>query len=313
LDGTGKPALECGSGPMLKWPNVGGVRYGVPLVLGVVALVVVGHAWGSRGPEAAQPARPPASAAVAAAVPLATPALPSRVVVDDVTIRPSPHPLDGVGERELDALARQMPESLGPVCLGRPNRGRLFNAVQLPSEPGLRVMGDEAHSFGSSETVRALRAAASAVRAEYPGSELLVGDISRARGGYLRPHRSHQLGVDVDLGYFYLPPSKWYQKANADNLDRPRTWALLKALIAEGSVEYVFMDRGIQALLRDYAQSLGEAPEWLDSLFESRARRDTLFRHARGHATHLHVRFLDPAAEKTGRRLQARLRRAGKI
>jgi hypothetical protein len=75
----------------------------------------------------------------------------------------------------------------------------------------------------------------------------------------------------------------------------------------------VFIDRAVQALLRDYAASVGEPPEWLDTLFESRARRDTLFRHTRGHATHLHVRFLDPAAEKTGRRLQARLRRVGKL
>lgn len=283
-------------------------------MLGALALVVGAHAaWGSRAEE-------PTSGRVAAPVALSAPvvsarplALASPVLLEDVTIRPAPHPLDGLGDRELDALAKQLPESLGPVCVGRPNRGRLFNAEQLLSEPGLRVMADKSHSFGSSETVRVLRTVAREVRAAYPESELMVGDISRARGGYLRPHRSHQLGVDVDLGYFYVSPSKWYQKANAENLDRSRTWALLKALIAEGSVEYVFIDRAVQALLREYALSIGEAPEWLDKLFESRARRDTLFRHARGHATHLHVRFLDPAAEKTGRRLQARLRRVGKI
>ena len=297
---------------MFGWPDIGGVRYGVPLVLGALALVVVGHAWGSRAadvPEvvARSAPRPRAPAVVQAVVPA------GPVILEDVTIRPAPHPLDGLSAPELDVLARTLPESLGPVCVGRTNRGRLFNAQQLRDEPGLRVMADEAHSFGSSETVRALRVAASEVRAAYPGSEVMVGDISRERGGYLRPHRSHQLGLDVDVGYLYLPPSKWYQKATAENLDRPRTWALLKALIAEGSVEYVFMDRSIQTLMRDYALSIGEAPEWLDSLFESRAKRDTLIRHARGHATHFHVRFLDPAAEKTGRQLQARLRRVGKI
>jgi hypothetical protein len=298
---------------MRGWHHIGGVRYGVPLVLGALALVTCGHAaWGSRAGEST-------SGRVAPKAPLAPVVAPRPVsssgplLLEDVTIRPAPHPLDGLTDRELDALAKQLPESLGPVCVGRPNRGRLFNAEQLLSEPGLRVMGDKAHSFGSSETVRVLRAVSREVRAAYPDSEMMVGDISRARGGYLRPHRSHQLGVDVDLGYFYLPPSKWYQKANAENLDRPRTWALLKALIAQGSVEYVFMDRGVQGLLREYATSIGEANEWLDTLFESRARRDTLFRHTRGHATHLHVRFLDPAAEKTGRRLQARLRRVGRL
>jgi len=288
----------------------------------VVGLVVRSGAWvGERHAQAAVlPSHPVATSP--RSVPAQEPA--ARVAdaetkklgpieVEPVDIRPAPNPLSGVSGADLTRFARLPPPSLGSVCFGRPNRGRLFNGEELRSEPGLRLMTDDDHSFGTRETVRTLRAAVAELRAEYPRApELQVGDLSRAGGGYLRPHHSHQLGVDADLGYFYRGDGKWYTKARADNLDRELTWAFLKALIAQGGVEYVFMDRSVQALLRNYAMDRGEDPAWLDTLFESPAHRDTLFRHAYGHVTHFHVRFLDPAAERVGRVLEGRLRRPGR-
>jgi len=116
----------------------------------------------------------------------------------------------------------------------------------------------------------------------------------------------------VDIGFYYLPPAKWYTKANASNLDRARTWTLFKALVATGAVEYVFVDRSVQALLREYALGIGESPEFLDGLFESPSKKDTLVRHAWGHLTHFHARFIEPAAEETGRRLSRRVTKVGR-
>jgi hypothetical protein len=235
------------------------------------------------------------------------------VVLEAVDVRPAPNPLTGASAADLARFALRPPEALGSVCFGRPNRGRLFNGVELHSEPGLRVMVDDDNSYGTAETVRTLRAAVAELRAEHPAApDLNVGDLSRARGGYMRPHRSHQLGVDADLGYFYRGEAKWYTRAGADNLDRELTWAFLKALIAQGGIEYVFMDRSVQALLRNYALDRGADAAWLDTLFESPAHRDTLIRHAYGHITHFHVRFLDPAAERVGRVLERRVRRPGR-
>jgi murein endopeptidase len=304
-----------------SWSAPWGARYGAALFVGALAFVFGGRASGARGED---PAAPVATAraverqnvAPEAPVPL------GPVLVETVTIRPSPHPLDGLTSGELDKAALELARgssklgssSLGPVAVGRPNRGRLFNAVALLPSEGLSVMAQDGHNFGTEETVQSLREAAAEVRRAYPGgADLLVGDLSSARGGYLRPHRSHQLGLDADLGYFYRAPGKWYTKANAANLDRERTWAFMKVLIARGNVEYIFVDRAVQALLREHALAAGEDPLWLETLFETPRRKDTLFRHVRGHATHFHVRFLDPRAEESGRRLRARLRRAGKI
>jgi murein endopeptidase len=259
--------------------------------------------FGGSAAPAARPVLALAHTRVAAQTPapvvLAVPAL---LAVEPVTIRPERHRLDGMSAVELQKLARSSPEQLGPAVVGRPNRGALINPIALEPGPGLEVMNED-RRYAAPATADALRAAVAEVEREFPGSVLRVGDISSRRGGYIRPHRSHQSGLDADIGFYYRTPAKWYTKANAKNLDFARTWALVKALVAQGTVEYVFVDRSVQALLRDYALASGESQEFIDGLFESPAKRDTLVRHAWGHLTHFHVRFIDPIAEETGRRL----------
>jgi hypothetical protein len=288
--------------------GTGWKKHALSASLVAAATLVVGHATWSRA--SVDPPRAAAVSALAADTPTVTPLAvapgPSRVELEPLEIRPTPSPLRGLSSAELDRLALTKPASLGTVCVGRPNRGRLFNAVELVSEPGLRVMVRE-NTWGTAETVRSLRGAVRELRAQYPSApDVTVGDLSRQGGGHLRPHRSHQLGLDADIGYFYVGEGKWYAKANAANLDRELTWAFLKALIAEGGVEYLFMDRSVQVLLREHALEKGEDPAWIASLFETPAHRDTLIRHTWGHITHFHVRFLDPAAERLGRELEAR-------
>jgi penicillin-insensitive murein endopeptidase len=248
-----------------------------------------------------------------AAFPAAAIAVPAPVLgslsIEEVTIRPGRHHLDGLSAIELAQLAITTPAELGTAIVGRPNRGKLLNPVRLESGSGLEVMNDE-RNFTTPVTASSIRAAVAEVEREFPGSVLRVGDLSSKRGGYIRPHRSHQAGVDADIGFYYRGPAKWYTKANASNLDRERTWALLKALVRQGTVEYLFVDRSIQLLLREHALAIGESREFLDTLFQSPAKKDTLVRHTWGHLTHFHVRFIDPAAEETGRRVGPTLERA---
>ena len=276
-----------------------GVRVAVPLCLVAIA-------------GSASATRPLIAVSRAPLVAPRTPeiALPSgQLELEPVTIRPDRHPLDGLSAAELHALARTTPDTLGPAIVGRPNRGKLWNALRLESGPGLEVMNEE-RNYATRATVSSLLAAVAEVEREFPGSVLRVGDLSGRRGGYIRPHRSHQAGVDADIGFYYRTPAKWYTKANATNLDRERTWALVKALVAQGTVEYLFVDRSIQVLLREHALSIGEPREFLDALFETPAKRDTLIRHTWGHLTHFHVRFIDPIAEETGRRAGPSLEKA---
>ncbi|HEY8942665.1 MAG TPA: penicillin-insensitive murein endopeptidase [Polyangiaceae bacterium] len=231
------------------------------------------------------------------------------LTIPATTIRRQPHAMDLLSATQVAELVIRAPEQLGCASIGKPNRGKLLNGIRLEPSVGVYVV-EGASSYGTEETIRSIEAAVRVVLERYPDSPSLpIGDISRKGGGYLKPHRSHQSGLDVDVAYYYRDGSPWYTLATEDNLDLARTWTLLKAFVARGNVQYVFMDRSIQRWLRQYAETTGEPSELLETLFEAPSKADTIVRHRHRHRSHFHVRFHDPAAEEAGRRLLPHLNR----
>lgn len=193
--------------------------------------------------------------------------------------------------------------TLGCMSVGKPNGGALVNGVQLSRSEYFEPV-DPNTSWGTDETLAYLEAAARKVHEAFPNSpRLWVGDISRERGGHLSPHRSHQSGRDVDIGYFYAEPGAWYRRATPANLDLARTWAFVRALVTETDIEMIFIDHTLSAALRRYAEGLGEDAGWLRRVFATVNGEQPLVRHARGHATHMHVRFRNPRAERMARQV----------
>lgn len=224
-----------------------------------------------------------------------------------------PHPLDGVSPKEIDRRVAEDPRSLGSMSVGKPNAGRLINGVQMQSGEGWEPVVPGT-AWATQETVDSLKVAISKVASAFPGTpKLPIGDISAENGGYLSPHLSHQAGRDVDIGYYYRTGQKWYRRATAENLDLPRTWAFVRALVTDTDVEMLLIDHGIQRLIRDYAEGVGESREWLDLLFRGKGAVQPLIRHAPGHATHIHIRFYSPVAQETARRAFASLVRHKKV
>ena len=212
---------------------------------------------------------------------------------------------------ELMRLAREDPRSLGSASIGTPTRGSLWGGVEMKESEGIVRAG--AYGWGTEMVVRSIERAVREVRRCHPGSpNLHVGDIARERGGWLRPHRSHQSGLDADLGYYYRNGAIWYQHATAENLDVARTWTLVRSLIEGGNVEMIFMDFSVQRILKAHLETLPESERPPADLFENPTRKDAIIRHTWGHATHFHVRFTDPAAVKLGQRLGSELLRLPK-
>jgi murein endopeptidase len=224
-------------------------------------------------------------------------------VVAPIRTRPlAAHPLLGKGNDEIERMVQSDLASLGSMSFGTATRGGLLNAVYLPRDARL-IPVDPSHAWGTAETIQYLLTAVDAVHAEFPDSHpLFIGDLSRKSGGYLQPHLSHQSGKDVDVSYFYTRDAKWYARVTAANLDRMRTWGLLRALISRTDVQFVFIDRRVQRLLRSYAEAIGEDRAWLESVFDGIPGEPAIIRHEPGHDTHLHVRFYNPIAEETARR-----------
>lgn len=238
---------------------------------------------------------------------------PEPIAPQQATALP-PHPLTGIDDAELESRLISDPVSLGPMSLGRPSSGALFNGRQMPPGPQWQLVSPR-ESWGTDETIDALVRCIGVVNQQFANTPRIhIGDISTRNGGYHAPHTSHQSGRDVDIGYYYTTARAWYTKATAKNLDLARTWTFVRALITEADVQAIFMDRSVQKLLRTHAESIGEDRSWLDDIFGGpTARRRPLITHEPGHKTHLHVRFYNPVAQETGRRMYPLLIKHKKI
>lgn len=218
-----------------------------------------------------------------------------------------PEPQDprlSLNDDELRRRVKTDLASLGSLSLGTPAAGGLANAVELRSTAHLKVV-DASASWGTQETIDFLTRAIEKVYAKHPTAPpLQVGHLSSRRGGPLSPHRSHQSGRDVDLGYFYKDDNgAWYKRATAANLHVERSWDLVRALVTETDAEYIFVNLSVQKLLKEHALRIGEDPAWLDGLFQYGSHgTNAIVRHVHGHDTHLHVRFFNPIASELGRR-----------
>jgi LysM repeat protein len=238
----------------------------------------------------------------------------SQVPVEAQLTRP--HPLDGWSDQQLaDAIKRDL-ASLGSISLGSANAGALINGVQA-EKSALYEPVSPGSAWATQETLDFLNVALRKVHEQFPDTPpLALGDISTKSGGSARPHISHQSGRDVDIAYFYLNGARWYARGTAKNLDLPRNWAFVRALIAETDVDLLLIDRSIQVLLEQYAREQGEDPAWLSSIFRGvPGEQRPIIRHAPGHATHIHIRFFNPIAQETARRchpllLEAKLTQA---
>jgi penicillin-insensitive murein endopeptidase len=224
-----------------------------------------------------------------------------------------PHPLDGWTEQAIkDAVTSDM-KKLGAMSLGNPSAGLLLNGVQATKNDFLDPVSPGA-AWGTEETLSYLERALRKVHEEIADTPPLpLGDISVEKGGPISPHVSHQAGRDVDIAYFYRKDARWYRRGNAQNLDLARNWAFIRALVSETDVEMILIDNSIQGLLREHALSIGEDAVWVDSIFRGGGGLRPLIRHARGHATHIHVRFFNPLAQETARRAYAALVERGVV
>lgn len=175
--------------------------------------------------------------------------------------------------------------------------GVLPSGVQMPSGKHY-VVKHPSLAWGTGETVRLIQRAISSYRGVWRSSPMIhVGDISKKGGGKFPPHRSHQHGKDVDMGYV-LKGDKAdeikFVSANSGNLDVARTWDLIKAFLDTDEIKYIFMDYSVQKLLYKQAEKQGVSRDTLDELFQyprGKKRGHGLIRHSKGHVNHFHVRF----------------------
>ena len=193
------------------------------------------------------------------------------------------------------------PESALGSSMGSPSRGRLERPVRLPATGMGFVRRARGHHYGTPKTIALIRFVASRLKEAYPESApLLIGDISRERGGHLAPHRSHQSGRDVDIA---LPersrrPAKYFKaKLSHAEIDFEKLWFILDAFIASKQLQFVFLDASLIPPLRAEALRDGWPDAELVRLLGDDRRRKGIIRHSPGHGTHMHLRFRCPQGD----------------
>ena len=230
--------------------------------------------------------------------------------------------VDPPASSSASASAVAGPELRSPTksrSIGRSNRGWLRHAAALHENPTLHVRTPN-HRYGTEELVALLEWAADEVAREHPGSVLTVGDLSRRRGGRLRPHRSHRSGLDADLG-FYLREAETGEPAHVGRFvalgrdgkgtfretgygfDDARNWTLVAALMGQDTVpvQYIMVIAPLKERLLAEGRRRG-APEALLHRVEEAVgpRRTGRGRWARygTHNSHYHVRIYCPLDDR---------------
>jgi murein endopeptidase len=185
--------------------------------------------------------------------------------------------------------------------VGRPNRGRIVNSIALPENKKLYTIRKPEEAFGSSHALHNLQLAIANFR-QATGFDraIVIGAISKKGGGRLRPHSSHQSGRDVDVR---LPVDKGVKGTAAENVsqvDWDATWALVSALVATGEIQYIFLSHSRQKYLYRAAKRAGASKDMLERIIQYPRKSGTnngIVRHARGHTSHMHIRFTCAANE----------------
>jgi len=140
-------------------------------------------------------------------------------------------------------------------AVGKPNHGRLRGGVKLPAagthfvsvDPVARTSPNRAwRRYGTDRLLRVLLRVAGEHAAAHPGApRLVIGDLSRPRGGRFGPeyggdgHRSHQNGLDADV---YYPRRDGLERIprRVGQVDRRLAQELVDRFVRAGA-QYVFV------------------------------------------------------------------------
>jgi len=193
---------------------------------------------------------------------------------------------------EVDGRAALIPA--GSHSVGTPQSGRLINAAALPPGPGYEILYPHA-AYGTTWTLRHLISALDQFhrRGAYH-QDLIIGVISRKRGGRMGGHVSHQSGRDVDIRLPVKRGVRRSQPAQGRRVDWSAAWALARALADSGGVKLILLSYGAQRRLYRQARREGASEALLADLFQYPrpiGSDNGLIRHSPGHKGHFHVRF----------------------
>lgn len=191
---------------------------------------------------------------------------------------------------------------------GKAQQGKLVQGEQLQPGPGYVIKRPDL-AYGTNETITLLLKSIAHLHKDKRLKKvhktipaIVIGDISKKGGGPLPPHKSHQNGRDVDIGYYYADGEQSELiRTTQKNLNYVLTWAFVWHLVQSDAIDYMFIDKNVQKWLRDWAVANKKASAHeIDSVFQypTLSNPDAVIQHEPGHNDHIHIRFRCPAQDR---------------
>lgn len=182
----------------------------------------------------------------------------------------------------------------GAHSIGVPQDGILVAGVQIPPGPAYELRYPKS-AYGTTFAVRQTVAALDqfAATSDFP-FPISVGTMSRAPGGKIGGHVSHQTGRDLDIRLPLRAEVPQGLSPTFRRVDWTTTWELVRAFADAAEVQIIFLDYGAQRRLYRAAQAVGASADELDRMLQyPRGSKASLglIRHSPGHDGHIHVRF----------------------
>ena len=179
---------------------------------------------------------------------------------------------------------------------GAPNAGRLLNASRLRNSAHIRLRFPK-NAWGTRRMCDVIEQCARDVRKQHKRAhKLVVGDLSRQRGGHMPPHAGHRNGREADIGFYMRSgrPLDGLWRVGIRDIDARRTFTLLDCMLRSGDVLHIFVDRELQKPLHREAKRRGWSAAKLQQTFSyprPRSSRVGKIQHRGGHDNHIHVRL----------------------
>ena len=214
------------------------------------------------------------------------------------------------------AAARDGSRDRQSRSVGYPWAGFLENGRLVQESERVQLLDrhrERGWHYGSDSLVALLERAAARVARQAPGAKLTVGELSQRGGGNIPGHRSHENGLDADLGFYmrddagepataphFVPmggAGHGWLDGERLTFDDEANWRLVEALLTDPhtTVQHVFVSSALRRRLVRHARQSGAAPELIE-----RARWMLLQpgHGPRAHREHFHVRIYCPVGQR---------------
>jgi penicillin-insensitive murein endopeptidase len=195
-------------------------------------------------------------------------------------------------------------------AVGFPDKGSLRNATSILEVSKLFqdknffsvAFPTRERFYGTYEMSQIIISMGQYLSKELNAFRLYVGNISAKKGGLLNPHKSHQIGMDVDIAYpaataadaeknnFPVVVQQSTRKMNANIYSTKKTFELFKHAFkqTETPVDRIFVDKLIIQDLCKYAiqnnEFKGKDKDLVEKVFQN-------IEHVDGHGDHFHLRL----------------------